>query len=277
VIPRIADHELPLVADYVHRVSGIVIEPAKAYLVESRLGPMLERERASTYLELVALAQRDASGTLCTRIIDAITTNETSFFRDARPFELLAHKLVPDLLERQMGATRPRIDIWSAAASTGQEVYSIAMVLEELLFDTGRYGIRILGTDISDATLARASRGRYSEYELSRGLDSRRKERFFQPVDRDWQIKDRLRALATFRPLNLLARFRHVGTYDIIFCRNVAIYFSPQNRLSLFDRLVDQLRPGGVLIIGSTESLIGVTRRLERQSFHGAVYYRRVR
>jgi chemotaxis protein methyltransferase CheR len=277
MFPKIGAHELPLVSDYVHRVSGIVIEPNKAYLLESRLGPLLAREGAATYIELVQRAQRDHSGGLGGRIIDAITTNETSFFRDKRPFELLAHKLVPDVLEAQMGHPRPRIDIWSAAASTGQEVYSMAMVLEELLFDTSRYGIRILGTDISEAALARASRGRYTSYEMGRGVSDKRRQRFFRPEGNDWQIKDRLRAMATFRPLNLLARFRHVGSYDIVFCRNVAIYFSAQNRVSLFERLVDQIRPGGVLVTGSTESLIGVTRRLERQSFHGTAFYRRVR
>jgi chemotaxis protein methyltransferase CheR len=277
VIPKVSTLELPLVADYVHRVSGIVIEPSKAYLVESRLGPLLRELSLGSYSELIRRAHSDPTQGICNRIVDAITTNETSFFRDRRPFELLAHKLVPDVLEGQLGTPRPRVDIWSAAASTGQEVYSIAMVLEELLFDTTRYGIRILGTDISEAALAKASRGLYSAYETGRGLDERRRDRFFRPVGPDWQIKDRLRALATFRPLNLLARFRHVGTYDIVFCRNVAIYFSAQNRLSLFDRLVDQLRPGGVLVIGATESLIGVTDRLQRESFHGTTYYRRVR
>lgn len=275
MFPKIGAHELPLVSDYVHRVSGIVIEPNKAYLLESRLGPLLAREGAATYIELVQRAQRDHSGGLGGRIIDAITTNETSFFRDKRPFELLAHKLVPDVLEAQMGHPRPRIDIWSAAASTGQEVYSMAMVLEELLFDTSRYGIRILGTDISEAALARASRAIYSRLEIERGLSERRRARFFQQQPQGWRIRDELRALVTFRRLNLLERFRHIGTYDIIFCRNVAIYFSLAHRTDLFHRMADQLRPNGVLVVGSTESLVGLTPKLRREAFHGTVFYRK--
>jgi len=275
VYPQVSPAELSLVAAYVLEVSGIVIEPSKGYLIRARLGPLLEAWGTAHYSGLVARARADPSGTLQGDIVDAITTNETSFFRDRRPFDLLAHKLVPDIIGQQLGRPRPRLDIWSAAASTGQEVYSIAMVLEELLFDTTRYGIRILGTDISEAALTKASRGRYTPHELSRGLDERRRDRFFRPVDGGWQVQDRLRALATFRKLNLLGRIRHVGTYDIIFCRNVAIYFSPQNRISLFERLAAQLRPGGVLVAGSTESLLGVNHCLEREQFHGAVYYRR--
>ncbi len=269
--------ELPLVSAYVHELSGIVIEPSKAYLVESRLGPLLGQLGLSSYAALVDRARSDTTGELRKRLIDAITTNETSFFRDKRPFDLLAHKLVPDVLGRQIGVARPRLDIWCAAASTGQEIYSIAMVVKELLFNLDRYWIRILGTDISEAALARASRARYSSYELSRGVDARRRDRFFVPVDGQWQLRDELRALATFRPLNLLGRFRHVGTYDIVFCRNVAIYFSAQNRAALFDRLADQIRPGGVLVIGSTESLLGLTPKLQREEFHGSVFYRKLR
>jgi chemotaxis protein methyltransferase CheR len=267
--------EMPLVSSYVHEVSGIVIEPSKAYLVETRLGPLVQQRRLGGYADLVARAKQDGTGALQKEIIDAITTNETSFFRDQHPFELLVHKLIPDVMERQHSAPRPRLDIWCAAASTGQEIYSIAIVLQELLFDLSRYWIRILGTDISEAALARASRGHYSAFEVSRGLEQRRRDRFFLPDGAGWRIRDPLRSVATFRPLNLLERFRHVGSYDIIFCRNVAIYFSAQNRASLFHRLADQLRPGGVLVVGSTESLHGLTPRLSREEFHGSVFYRK--
>lgn len=272
--------EMPLVSAFVSEVSGIVLEPGKGYLVEGRLGPLLERERLAGYADLVRAARNDGTGRLRNAIVDAIATNETSFFRDQRPFDLMAHKLVPDVFERQAagGVTgRPRLDVWSAASSTGQEVYSLAMLLKEMLFDLNRFWIRILGTDISEWALSAASRGWYSGNEVARGLTERRLERFFVAQNGGYRIADELRAMATFAPLNLMDRFRHVGTFDVILCRNVAIYFSMIHRCSLFDRLADQLRPDGVLVIGSTESLDGVTTRFAREDFRGSVYYRKVR
>jgi chemotaxis protein methyltransferase CheR len=270
--------ELSLVSAFVHEASGIVLDSTKDYLVQSRLGPLLQHEGVPNYAELIRLARADATGRLTGRIVDAVATNETSFFRDHQPFDLLAHKLVPDVLERQMGpgrGGRPRLDIWSAAAATGQEVYSIAIVLKELLFDLNRYWIRILGTDISEHALAVASRGWYSANEAARGLTERRLQRFFVPDNGGWRIVDELRAQATFAPLNLTAGFPQAGLFDIIFCRNVAIYFSTANRRAVFNGLAEHLRPEGVLLIGSSESLIGVTQFFVREEFHGVDYYRK--
>lgn len=274
--PRVTAQELPPVAAYVDEVAGIVLDASKAYLVESRLGPVVEREGFRSYGGLVRAARVDASGRLKRLVVDAITTNETYFFRDERPFHLLAHKLVPDLLERQMQGRRyglPKLDIWCAGCASGQEVYSIAIVLKELLGSLDRYRIRILGTDISDSTLTVASRAIYTRYELTRGMSPTRRQRFFTPEGELHKITDELRSLATFRHLNLMRPFRHVGTYDIIFCRNVAIYFSIPNRRTLYAGLAQQLRPQGALLVGSTESLMGVTDRFTRQSFRNAVYY----
>ena len=277
MVRPVSSAEMSLVASYVHTVSGVVIESGKEYLVRGRLGPLLEREGVSGFGELVRQARLDGSGRLEKRIIDAITTNETSFFRDERPFHLLAHKLLPDHFERTRNTGprgKPRLDIWCAAASTGQEVYSVAMVVKELLFDLSGYWIRILGTDISEEALAMASRGYYTAREVSRGLSDRRLARHLRRVGDRWQVSDELRSLVTFSPLNLLGRFRHVGTFDVILCRNVAIYFSLTNRCELFERLADRLRPDGALIVGSTESIIGLTKRFVRQTHRDAVYYR---
>jgi chemotaxis protein methyltransferase CheR len=275
----ISPAEVAFVAQYVYEISGIVIESDKAYLVENRLRPVLGRWGASNYIELIRQARSEPRPLLQDQIIDAITTNETSFFRDERPFLLLAHKLLPDHFERQakksQGA-RLRLDVWSAASSTGQEVYSIAMVAKELLHDLGRYWIKIIGTDISESTLDVASRGRYTTFELSRGLSEKRQKQFFVQQGNLWQIADELRSLVTFKPQNLLRPLGHLGLFDMIFCRNVAIYFSQENRRVLFDRLADQLKPQGVLIIGATESLLGVSERFERQQFHGSTYYEKI-
>lgn len=271
--------EMQLVSQYVAEVSGIVIDVEKAYFVQSRLEPLLQQERAVGYADVVRRARQDPTGELRMRIIDAVTTKETSFFRDRRPFDLLIHKLVPDLFSGQPGSGaggRKHLSIWSAACATGQEVYSIAISLKELLFDLSRYWIKILGTDISEAALESASKGEYSAHQVSRGLEEKHLKRYFVPRGDGYRINDELRATASFQRLNLLKPFRHVGTYDIIFCRNVAIYFDAEVRRGLFQRMAEQLRPGGVLVVGSTESLLGISHRFEHETFHGATYYRRV-
>ncbi len=268
--------ELATISDYVYKVSGVVLQPDKGYLVESRLGPLLQLESLGSYEELVRRARLEPGKRLQGAIIDAITTHETSFFRDRKPFELLVHKLVPDVLGPRRDQARPRLDIWSAACSHGQEVYSIAMALKELLFHFERYRLKILGTDISEHAVARASRGWYSSMEIARGLSRSRQQKHFVRDGNGWRISDELRAICTFLPLNLMGRFRHVGVYDIIFCRNVAIYFSRENRRALYSGLAAQLRRDGVLVVGSTESLYGLTDHFQRQEFHGATFYRKL-
>ena len=269
--------QLRAVARYVEDVSGVVLDESKGYLVRTRLGPLLRETCLGSYEDLVRRAERETDGRLRERIIDAITTNETSFFRDGKPFQLLVHKLVPERLEQQTRAPggRPCLSVWSAACSTGQEVHSIAIALQELLGDLGRYRIRVLGTEISRAALEAASRGRYSAVEMSRGLSELRRGRHFLTDGGDWTVSDELRGAVTFRPLNLLAPFRHLGSFDIVFCRYVAIYFSAAQRIDLFRRLGEQLRPGGALIVGATEALDRSVGAFEREEYHGAVFYRR--
>ena len=175
---------------------------------------------------------------LARKIIEAITTNETSFFRDTSPFDLLRHKLIPDLIDRRSknGARIP-IRIWSAACSTGQEAYSTAIVLKELLGDLPRYDIRILGTDISNKVVAQASYGEYNRLELERGLPPETLARHFTASGDRWKIRDEIRAMATFRTMNLLEPFSFPHPFDIIFCRNVAIYFTESDKTRLFQNL----------------------------------------
>lgn len=269
--------ELQVFVQYVYELCGIVLDTSKGYLLESRLGPVLKACQCATYHELYTKAKKDPSNTIAPQIIDAISTNETSWFRDASPFQLLKYKLVPEHLDRVQQAANgrpPALNIWSAACSTGQEVYSIAITLRELLGDLSKYRIKILGTDISDAAIQQASYGRYNKVEIERGLSPDSMRRYFDADGSAWRAKDELRAIVTFRKLHLLQPFVGVGTFDIIFCRNVAIYFSQADRASLFDRLAKQLNPHGVLLIGSTESLIGISQRYEHNSYQNAVFYR---
>jgi len=268
--------EVDVLGRYIYGLCGILVDQSKAYLLESRLGPLLEEFQCRNYCELYTRAQRDASRHIPQRIIDAISTKETSFFRDQTPFDLLKFKLLPDYFDRARDTANgalPRLSFWSAACSTGQEVYSIAMILKEFPIDFRQYRITILGTDISDMALAQASYGFYNKVEMARGLSSDRIARYFQAVGSRWRVKDDLRALVSFRKLNLLESFAALGTFDIIFCRNVAIYFSQPDRTRLFERLAKHLHPAGALLIGATESLQGITTRFIRKVYHNTAFY----
>jgi chemotaxis protein methyltransferase CheR len=273
---KITPTELTVLAKYIHEISGIVLDQSKDYLIESRLGPLLQREEFPNYSVLKNVASSDKSGRLAALIIDAITTNETSFFRDKHPFELLVHKLIPDCIKRQMEqgeAIKPAINIWCAASSTGQEVYSVAMAIKESLGNLNNYRINIFGTDISKAVLSVASDGRYSKIEISRGISDERLKRHFSPDGQRWRISEELRSIIQFRQLNLLQPSSAFNKFDIIFCRYVAIYFSRENRKLLFNKLADQLKNNGVLLIGGTESIIGLTNRFSQKRIRNTTYY----
>jgi len=271
---RITPDEIQLLAKYIYEISGIHIEASKAYLIETRLGRILESENCSSYGEFYQKAKRDVSKTLEKKVVDAITTNETLFFRDGNPFELLRHKILPEIIDRRSAAKSLRpIRIWSAACSTGQEVFSIAIVLKELLGSSNPYNIKLLGTDLSDAAIKQASYGSYNKFEIERGLPRERLHLYFTPDGANWKIKDAIRSMASFQKLNLMHPFSGVGKFDIIFCRNVAIYFTLDDRKKLFNKMADALEPDGYLIIGSTESLTGVCPRFVPKRHLKSIFY----
>lgn len=267
---KITPEELKTLARFIHDKCGIVLDQSKAYLLESRLTPLLEELGCTTFRDLYNKALADRPGGITNKIVDAISTNETSFFRDQKPFEMLKFKVVPDLLDRGGKS----LNIWSAACSTGQEVYTIAVTLHELLgASISQYRVKILGTDISDSAIVQSSRGIYTDFEIGRGFPKPMLQKYFTRAGGGWRIRDELRAIALFRKINLMENFSSIGKFDIIFCRNVAIYFSLDNRKKLFDKLAAQLSPKGVLIIGSTESLFGVTDRFTRREYHNSTFY----
>ena len=272
--PAITREEMSAWSHYIQGLCGIHLDDSKGYLVETRLGGLLGDAGASNFSELFYKARADSSSKLPGKIIEAITTNETSFFRDVSPFELLRHKVIPDLIDRRGGnGGRKPIRIWSAACSTGQEAYSTAIVLKELLGDLSRYDIRILGTDISNKVVAQASYGRYSRLELERGLPPATLARHFVVSGDRWKVRDEIRALATFRTMNLLQPFSFPNPFDIIFCRNVAIYFTEADKIRLFHNLARYLARDGCLIIGSTKSISGLCPQLEPKRYLRAVFY----
>lgn len=269
--------EVKVLSQYIYTLSGISLDESKGYLLESRLTPLLKEHNLGSYSELYFRAKSDATRALPRRIVDAITTGETSFFRDASPFELLQHKILPDLIDKRSRTSPPGrpipLRILSAACSSGQEIYSIAILLKELLIDLSRYDIRLMGVDISDAAVAAASRGVYNAIEIERGLPKDKLSRYFIPDGSTWRIRDEIRGMATFRTLNLMEDFRGVGRFDIVLCRNVAIYFKEEDRKRLFTRITSILEPDGYLIIGSTESLTGICPQYDPKRYLRSVFY----
>jgi chemotaxis protein methyltransferase CheR len=244
--------------------SGLVIGPDKTYLLETRLAPIL---REHNLPDLDALADRLKPGgaapgraALERQVIEAMTTNESFFFRDDKPFAHLRAHALPALLAARPPASRLRI--WSAAASTGQEAYSLAMILAEQRAALAGRGVDILGTDISRAPLARAQAGLYTQFEVQRGLPMQYLVKYFRKEGTEWRIADALRAMVTFREWNLLAELRPLGTFDIVFCRNVLIYFDQPTKSRVLDAIARQMAPDGRLYLGGAETVIGLTERL---------------
>lgn len=270
--------ELRALTRYIYSISGVALDASKAYLVETRLKPMVQQYACASYMDLYTRAKADRSGAMEKEIISAITTNETLFFRDASPFEVFKHKIIPDLVDARSkrGARRVPIRIWSAACSTGQEIYSIAIALRETLGNLDNFDISLLGTDISDDALAKASLGHYNKFEIERGLPPQTLHRYFVPLENGWKIRDEIRGMATFKKFNLMKPFAGLGKFDVIFCRNVAIYFTPADKKAVFEKIAGALEPDGALIIGSTESLTGVTAMYEPRRYLRSVFYQPV-
>ena len=255
---QVTDMEIPIVAKLVEELCGIVLDGSKGYLIESRLGSLAEAHGCKNFSDFCNRA-RGGDRVIRGEIIDAITTQETLFFRDNSPFDALQNKVVPELIDAKSGtAFSRRLRIWSAACSTGQEAYSIAMTLCELIPDIIKWDVKILGTDISDAAVKHASLGQYAHHEIQRGMKPAMLKKYFTELKTGWKVKDELRSLATFQRRNLLEPFNDLGAFDIIFCRNVAIYFDAKTKRDLFIRLTRQLVQNGYLFVGSSESLADI-------------------
>jgi len=238
--------------------SGLVLGPDKIYLLETRLAPLMKREGLR---DLVALsAQMRPDSALERAVVEAMTTNESLFFRDSKPFDALRQRILARLhAARPAGAP---LRIWSAAASTGQEAYSIAMVIQEMASTLGSRRVDILGTDIAREPLQRARDGVYSQFEIQRGLPMQALVRHFDKDDGQWRIKPNLRSAVTFREWNLLADIRPLGQFDIVFCRNVLIYFDAPTKTRVLEAIAKQLTPDGVLFLGGAETVLGLTESL---------------
>jgi len=237
---------------------GIVLGENKQYLVKSRLSPLLDTFKIDSLTTLVKQTQSPAQRQLRAAVIDAMTTNETLWFRDDYPFKLFKSKLLPELVEKNSS-----LKIWSAASSSGQEPYSIAMAVQEYLEENKKAfprGVQITATDISTTMLDHCKAGYYDSLALSRGLSEERKKKFFVPSDKGmWQVNDTTKKMVNFKQLNLLNSYSLIGRADLVFCRNVLIYFSPEIKSKIIAQIRDVLNPNGYLFLGASESMTGLS------------------
>jgi chemotaxis protein methyltransferase CheR len=264
--------EAEFVRDLVYRRSAIVLDDSKLYLIESRLHQLAQDTGCATPSEVIAKARVAGPASVAqTRIVEAITTHETTFFRDVDPFEALKKVLLPALLEG--GSGRP-ITIWSSACSTGQEPYSIAMAVLETFPDLPPGRIRIVATDLSSQVVEKAKEGKFRQLEMNRGLPAAFALRYFDRVGAVWQIKDKVKQLITFRQQNLLDVWTGMAAVDVVFMRYVLIYFDVPTKRQILNRLSKVLSPKGVLLLGGTETTINVADNWDRVTFGKTSYYR---
>lgn len=250
----------PLDYEYLRKLlkerSGLDLSADKQYLVESRLVPLARKAGLGGIPDLVAKMKSGAEA-LTTEVVEAMTTNETFFFRDKIPFDHLRDTILPLMLQSR--ASRRSLRIWSAACSTGQEPYSIAMCLKEKGAALAGWRIEIVGTDLSQEVLEKSRAGIYSQFEVQRGLPIQLLVKYFTQSGELWQISPEIRGMVQHRQLNLLQDFSHLGKFDVIFCRNVLIYFDQDTKINIFERLARSLEPDGMLMLGAAESVVGIT------------------
>jgi chemotaxis protein methyltransferase CheR len=257
--------------DLVHRRSAIVIEADKDYLLESRLAPLARLNAMATIDELVRKVKSDERAPLTHAVIEAMTTNETSFFRDAHPFEALKTKILPDLMTSRSAARVLRI--WCAAASTGQEPYSIAMAIREAFPSLATWNVQIIATDINATVLARARAGVYKQLEVNRGLPASLLVKYFDRNGAEWQIKPEIRNMVTFQELNLLDRWPIFSAQDVVFIRNVLIYFDIPTKRRILGRIRETLREDGFLVLGGAETTLNLDDGYSPVRVGPSVYY----
>jgi chemotaxis protein methyltransferase CheR len=266
----LSSRDFTFVANALKSKSGLALPTAKAYLLESRIVPLLRHHGLRTSTDFVTALRTDEKGTLLTELAEAMATHETYFFRDQKPFEALTEIVLPRLqADRQAGK---RIRIWCAAASTGQEAYSLAMLFEDNAARWTGWTIEILATDISATALARAAAGTYSQFEVQRGLPIRQLMKYFIQDGNQWSVGPALKKRIRFCQLNLLEPFTHLGQFDIVLCRNVMIYFDAPTKADVLDRLAAVLRPDGCLILGGAESALHYSRKFGAHAGERAIH-----
>jgi chemotaxis protein methyltransferase CheR len=250
--------------------SGIVLDDDKHYLLESRLMSVARAAKLANLDELSGRLRAGGDTVLAQKVIEALTTNETLFFRDVAPFDALRQRLIPELLARRSS----KLTIWSAAASSGQEAYSIAMLLSEM--GTVDRPVEILGTDLSEQILERAREARYVQFEVNRGLPAPYLVKYFKREGLDWQLKDEIRMMVKFRRFDLRQPMAGLGKFDIVFCRNVLIYFDVETKIKILNQILTVLNQGGYLFLGGAETTMNLQGAFERVPIGATVVHRKI-
>lgn len=263
--------DFDLFAVLVKQRSGLVLSRDKAYLLESRLMPVARKWNLKTLDELAGHVRDKRDENMLRDITEAMTTNESFFFRDQKPFDQFRNLLLPQLLKTR--AAKKQIRIWSAAASSGQEAYSLAMILTEEAAKLQGWKIDIVGTDLSSEIIDRAKSGIYSQFEVQRGLPVTLLVKYFQQVAADkWQVKDNIRSMVQYKTLNLLTDFGPVGVFDIVYCRNVLIYFDQPTKSKVLDAIANVMAPDAALFLGGAETVLGITNRFKPMDNERGLY-----
>lgn len=270
---NIAPADFDFIRNLVRDCAAIVLEPGKEYLVESRLGPVAERERFGSLADFVAALRREVTrGPLQMKAVDALTTNETYFFRDFHPFEALRRNLLPDLITLRESSRK--LTIWCAACSTGQEPLSIAMLIREHFPQLATWQVEIIATDLSPTVLQQAQAGRYNQIEVNRGLPALYLVKYFTQEGETWVIKPQIRQMVQYRPLNLIQPWPILPPCDLIFMRNVMIYFDVPTKQGILKKLRRCLRPQGSLLLGASETTLNLDPQWAVLKQGGTVVYR---
>jgi chemotaxis protein methyltransferase CheR len=261
--------DFEFIAQLLRKRAGIVLTGDKVYLLESRLAPLARKEGLPSIDDLIHVVRSRREERLIAQVVDVMTTNETFFFRDKTPFEHLKEAIFPALGAARRGG---RIRIWCAGCSTGQEAYSIAMMLDQHPELTAGVPVEIIGTDISDRSLERAKQGLFSQFEVQRGLPIQMLMHYFTQQDDHWRISERIRQNVSFRKHNLIDANYALGKFDVVFLRNVLVYFDGPTKSEVLDRVAQQMNAGGFLLLGAAESAVGLSTAWEATQDRRGLY-----
>jgi chemotaxis protein methyltransferase CheR len=262
--------DFEFLARTVRERSGLQLTADKSYLLESRLMPVARRFGAKSLDEFVTAVRKQNDAERLKAITEAMTTNETLFFRDSKPFEQFKRMVLPNLLQAR--AAQRAVRIWCAASSSGQEPYSLAMVIKEEGAKLAGWRFEIVATDISQEMIDRARAGLYSQFEVQRGLPIQLLMKYFKQIDDRWQLEESIRSMVQYRLFNLLEDPRGLGHFDVVFCRNVLIYFDQPTKAQVLERIAKQLPADGVLYLGGAETVLGITDRFEPVPAERGIY-----
>ncbi len=258
------------VSSTLRKRSGLVLTQDKAYLLESRLMPLARKNGMQSVDELISKLRSSTDDALLVGVTEAMTTNESFFFRDQKPFDLFRDEVLPKLMEARTG--KKSLRIWCAAASSGQEPYTLSIVLKEAAAKLTGWRHEIVGTDISHDILRKAKSGMYTQFEVQRGLPIQLLIKYFDKIEDQWQIKPEIRNMVDYRYFNLLDKLTPLGMFDVVFCRNVLIYFDPETKTKVLSGIADLMPPDGLLFLGGAETVLGISDRFKPVKGQRGVY-----